>query len=711
MSFVSTKGRYHVALAGNGMMLQGAPDRLAYNMQQAPVFGNRFAQGDRTYADFTFWWFWTQTNWAAGYKQDPRWADDGKFFDSMGIDPVSKPSSIILAPVTDNSHVAPNSKAFIAHDTSTISGGVGLVIVGRNDTDDHMQAITAGTGSTYWQDTATTSGNTEQINCASTFDERVIWFGCNTVGSGASTLKNSISAGTVFDVGTFTHSIYSMVPYREGDGFFLFTSDGLYFFDSVAVTFTQKLAKYPYQNAAGAGGLLGGVGKQTVFITNRIYFALENNLNGSSQLWAYDIASSAFVHIWDFEAGAPPMQMREYNLNLYLFGTNQYTGRLDIWKYSPSISTVTTVGSMVRLAEIGRYGDTSALAGTPTADDGGLYFALSINGAANQIWRINENDYIYGGIIIPAAYATFINILASSGDGGVTIIKSNFFSLTTNQWDFYLHLPPNAFQPTGYLTSSTFDGNIPGIDKLFYQLTLNFNTLITGQSLEVQYCTDSVITAASTFTSLGTASFATDGGISTKDFYWNGQLISKFMTLKLILNASGSDTPSINDYSVKYIPFVNYTKQWTINVNAGDEVEGLDGQPMGKPGRELRALLEASWWSKSILDYQDFDYASCKLTANVAVGDTTITVDNADDFPEQGRIRIDTEEMLYTGKTATTFTGVTRGARETRIATHSSTTMVSNAYRVIIVDMSSRIPIALEDKRLEYTVQLTLREA
>jgi len=58
---------------------------------------------------------------------------------------------------------------------------------------------------------------------------------------------------------------------------------------------------------------------------------------------------------------------------------------------------------------------------------------------------------------------------------------------------------------------------------------------------------------------------------------------------------------------------------------------------------------------------------------------TTITVVSTTGFPTSGTIDIDTELITYTGKTATTFTGCTRGANGTTAASHLSAAVVTNA--------------------------------
>ena len=291
-----------------------------------------------------------------------------------------------------------------------------------------------------------------------------------------------------------------------------------------------------------------------------------------------------------------------------------------------------------------------------------------------------------------------------SGTGNLAIFLNG--ASGTNTIDEYDTKPNNDRQTTGFITTNVFDANIPALDKLFYDVTITFDALVSGQAIEVQYSTND----GSTFTSLGTASFTTDGAIINKSFLFGASIVTKKMILKFILTGGGSNTPSFNDYSCRYLPFVNYTKLWNLNINCGDEVKRLDGRLMETTARQLKGILEGAWWNKSVLDFQDFDYATTLLDGALNNSDTTITVDSTDDFPEQGRLKVDDEEILYTGKTRTTFMGCTRGSRETLAVLHSNNAVINNAYKVVLTDLQYRIPVALKDKELEYTVGLSLRE-
>lgn len=64
------------------------------------------------------------------------------------------------------------------------------------------------------------------------------------------------------------------------------------------------------------------------------------------------------------------------------------------------------------------------------------------------------------------------------------------------------------------------------------------------------------------------------------------------------------------------------------------------------------------------------------LSANITSFDTIIAVASTIGFPTSGTIKIDAEQITYTGVTSTTFTGCTRGANSTTPANHVANTMV-----------------------------------
>ena len=101
-------------------------------------------------------------------------------------------------------------------------------------------------------------------------------------------------------------------------------------------------------------------------------------------------------------------------------------------------------------------------------------------------------------------------------------------------------------------------------------------------------------------------------------------------------------------------------------------------------------MLHTSRWNRQIVTLQDIDYQETRINdgAGITATDTSVTVDNTDGFSEQGRIKIGREEILYSGKTATAFTGLTRASRGTEAAAHSDDDAVNTQYDVLVTSVA-----------------------
>jgi hypothetical protein len=81
------------------------------------------------------------------------------------------------------------------------------------------------------------------------------------------------------------------------------------------------------------------------------------------------------------------------------------------------------------------------------------------------------------------------------------------------------------------------------------------------------------------------------------------------------------------------------------------------------------------------------------LSANIGNGTTTpIPVVSTDGFLSAGGLIVQNEIIKYTGKTPTTFTGITRGAYGTSSSAHTSGTAISEAQ--VITPPATQLPIA-----------------
>jgi hypothetical protein len=69
--------------------------------------------------------------------------------------------------------------------------------------------------------------------------------------------------------------------------------------------------------------------------------------------------------------------------------------------------------------------------------------------------------------------------------------------------------------------------------------------------------------------------------------------------------------------------------------------------------------------------------SSATLNGAITDSDTTITVNSTTGYPPKGTLTIETEYLTYTGTTATTFTGVTRGTNSSISQAHANNTKVN----------------------------------
>ena len=77
------------------------------------------------------------------------------------------------------------------------------------------------------------------------------------------------------------------------------------------------------------------------------------------------------------------------------------------------------------------------------------------------------------------------------------------------------------------------------------------------------------------------------------------------------------------------------------------------------------------------------------LSADINASATTIAVDSTTDFETAGTVTIGSEQVTYTGKTSTTFTGCTRGANSTTAASHLDNAVVTRTKKWYDITRSS----------------------
>jgi hypothetical protein len=706
MSFVSTKSQFHVALDGVGLILQGSPERPAYQQAQAPVYGTRFASGDRSYNDLSAWWYWVQTSWAAGFKDVVSWADDAQYYFSTNIDAYSENGAIKLLSGLALDETFADEVVVGSYETPVATA---YHYVGTTQTVSDKPAILRSTGDGTWSDISDAFMPTSASMVTEIIGHKLkVYFG--TIGAGATYVVGQCDDDGVNPVDHTAAIAAACDAISPTDSFCMF-EDGNTLWVSVMGTAGQN---YVAQTTDGGSTWTKLISTGYEKVLSMLYTGgnlyLLTLVGTILRFKAYNISSAVTTTLYTFSSETSPLGNPAANGTasrraMVLFNNKiVISKRQEIWEYT--IST----GNLTRIYQVDS--NKSSISSTLAIGDPVPYVANGYHtGAVVHGSRLYWTNLTYDGQYFHNGKRDFADSDTSYG------LKPLFSDGTTMFWtdnnDFKSLYRDSGYKSTAdknFLVFSNFD-LVSGVDKLAYSTTILFKPLVTGQSISVEYFLGE-LTSSSTWTALGTASYALDGGsVREKTFLFGSTIVFKKMWFKVKLNGGGSNTPTMNDIITEYLPVPTFKKSWQININCADDLKRLDGQLVATTGRELKGRLERAWWTKSILDFQDVDYATTLVNdASLEAADATITVDSTADFPEQGRIRIDDEEITYTGKTPTTFTGCTRGARSTRAADHANDSVVNNAYKVMLTDLSLRVPVLLEDNELEYVVGVALRE-
>lgn len=703
MSFVETIGKFHISLNGVGYILQGAAERPAYRAGNSPVYGTRFASGDRDYNDLSQWWYLIQTDWSGGIKESISFEDDAKYYYSSNIDARTLPGSIQL-----------EKDLVLEYDNDAADDEVLAVFVPIQNGNDYPCFTDNGT--------LRTLGGTDMLSTGDA-DGNVIGRGSYlwTFGSGVYNTTDTSNPRTMTNKssqvnGVIDGSIDECVGLLVGGTLYV-----------VGISTTSKLfiVKTTVENPSSSGDWTL-VAEDSFGNDFGAHFAGAVHFGGEI-LTLVSAEPVYHFHSLDISSGTLS-KVREFTgtqqLGIYWKGGKYIQNYQDV-----ALLTIITAGGDDEEGDIWEYNGSTL---TKIYSSGDVKTAFSTREA--HPWLSSGctvmGDYAFWGNLVydGTSFFNFIKGISDDPDevaipvgtdGQYLYMVDNVVTDSVPQSQLYTYEPNGTVFKDGtnnsaFIVFSQHD-KLQSIDKLLNSVTIGFNQLITGQIVRVYYTTNPVpdpdITEGD-WTLLGTASYSADGGtVTSKEFDFPAGSIAKKIWFRIELEAGGSDTPVVNDFTLEYLPMPDYRFQWTVNINCADEVKRLDGRKYEQTARELKAQLMTAWQTKSALDFGDLDYAQTAINdASPDAADTTITVDSTRDFPEQGRIKINDEEIYYTGKTPTTFTGCTRGARGTLAADHADNDTVHNGYKVLIVDIDVRIPTLLEDKHTEWIVGLTLRE-
>ena len=691
------KNLYNVSLGGQGFLLYNTPSKPARSLIQAPVFGNRFSSGDRDYTDLTFWWFWAQTDWANGIKDELSWKNDARYYYSTNIDAYSEYGTIKLASsLTLNKTFGDGGESKIKCGVYGRVGATSFHFIGTDkDSGGKPVVYRSSDGYTFTNISSSVMTSNQSLinylvpvgnellvgtegigntNVVLTYLEDYTWTDRSAAVLSAmsgSSLGNSDSLATV------SADIYLGVTSSSGNRVSLMKySGGIW---NELATWVDKTKIWDMINYLG-----------------NIYY-LKGGLEDILELRIWNVSTNSDALIQRFRMSLDSVDYVHYG-SLAGKLLHVLNGKLvitvpgdEIWEYNNSTLTRIWKENDARW-DIGEEATGTILGGGVLHD--------------YKIWWSNlmyDGNYFFN-TKKDATESTTNYLIPIYTDGQYIrwFSKTNLLKLYS---DSYWKGTANK----NFLVFNQID-TISTIDKLFYSVNLVFKKLVADQKIVIEYSIDGM----ANWIELGNVSYANDGGaITSKILYFPENIIYKKISLRVKIESDGSNTPSLNDISMAYYPLPYYKQKWNLTLDCIDNLVLLDGKTQEpKRGEELRNILKMFWKNRNSLEFQDVDYATTAINdgSGLTATATTITVDSTADLPEQGIIRIEKEKIKYTGKTAVAFTGCTRHYDGTVATTHADDTIVSNSYNVILTNYQELTPVGVGAKINEFLVQVELLE-
>lgn len=189
-------------------------------------------------------------------------------------------------------------------------------------------------------------------------------------------------------------------------------------------------------------------------------------------------------------------------------------------------------------------------------------------------------------------------------------------------------LSSTTYKETGYYQSSYFDGNLPSIDKLYNQITINHDPLATGQEINVYYR----FKESDSWTLLESGRDNSFGSI-TQTLKFPAGIYSKKISLKIELSTSDtSSTPVLSEVIMQYYVYSDKKWQWTMRLKVEKDMRLLDKTTESRNLSTIRSDIEQFLSNKSLLTYTDADGSA--YTVLVTDVDTTSWVINQNDVNE-----------------------------------------------------------------------------
>lgn len=606
----TVEGKYHLKIAGIGFVLTHDPysGRHNFGRDQAPSFVSKQSAGDPTYRDSSFFPHWVQMNWRNGAKQD-EWDDEARFLKSKNVD-ITAETKLTLSKLLSDLALSAGTGVDVTCFAIDFSDSRKVFAGCSNG---HIWRFDGASWSDMGDVTAVGGGQAgRRINCL--IFSKIGLNGARAAGAG------QIYAGVGTPAGTGGTNAAQIYRY-----------DGTW---ASAATFASRDALTMLCEFNGVMyAALGGVGEiqQCSAANLASAWTVAKDIDYPGYIWAMVVYNQRL-----YVGGGHP----ENSPTTYQLGTLwTFDGYLwaEVQPFNSSVirslcvyDNLLFIGTMHGQLYVYNRANIDLLYEMPADNtiydmivfDDKLYLAVSYRGVDND-----ENAvYLFDRAGTHKAHSDTIKPMSLLVYGDNLFIGGKGAGIANK-------IEKDKYFATGELQSSYFNAVLPNIDKVWFDVSIEMDSLPASQKIEFYYKTDESDAAWIKVDE------TTEAGKKLAIFSFPEGTYSKKLSYKIILTTTdNTKTATIRKVIIRYIVQPDFKYLWRFKVACPDNVVWLDDT-------EPSATLEA----------------------NSIVGDTQILVSDSSGFPDPGGERMyaviedketgEKNEITYTGKSGNYLTG------------------------------------------------------
>ena len=641
-------------------MLRGAPTQPAYMKEDVPTQVGSVAPTDVGYDQLNGagWKYWAQTDWSGGFQR-LKWKDDASFRDGQGIDTIKEYGNIRLQNNFTSAVKITGSHAYGSHAVHDLDLLFGTV---KSNTTKIFKITSASAISTL-----SAYAGISAVNSMSRFGNDTIIGLTRTSG----TLK-TLAAYRNGAISAFRNT-NPIVRAVKGIGIRAYISEHIAATSGDRLSYATNLSAFTSAYNAGKNRKI----KKIEDLNGVPFFFIEEGRK--VQMFRFDELSERAFPIYTFD------DLTSWGVTLYV--------SLIIISGTSNGKSIAYAFNGARLWQIftDQIIDTSYDFSKPFVYDNNLQ-------TKGALW---DGQYWFPGLYgkySSVQYSPFANFNNKAYGYAVTgtHIRVAYYDST-------------AFQISGHVVGSNFGDQLGAVDKLVNSVNVNCKPLAASQMIEVFQSRNE----GSTYTSIGTLKFATEGALSGKTLYFSSGFVTKRWLYKSTLVGPGTSTPTMQDIAFEYRPMPNTKRRWGLAVDAGDNIMLLNKQQEQRDGKAIMGELWLEKEAKRTVIFEDVDAMSAKCVSAMTSANTSARVKSTSNFPPKGRIRIVksgvVEEMTYTSADGGTIKGITRAQKGSKARAYTSADTFDNYYTVIVTDIREQMNNTDQDKT-ESIARLTLLE-